>query len=198
MGSVDDGPWTLAEGHLGLRHPDQKFAGSLNGRHEFKVISRNNTNLVDPVGDSCRSRSSSLRSPRAYSSSMKRMNSTTRSSPWGLRIRVDRFYAEVFPGATEWDFKTKGMPPREVLADYKLIVWHADDVPTSRPHKISEPANIEIFTDYLKVGGKFLMSGWRILKSFAYYNNFPFRLRAGYVRVRLSAHPHRERDGHSG
>jgi hypothetical protein len=103
---------------------------------------------------------------------------------------TDAFYAQVFPGSASWDFKTKGMPPREVMAEYKLVVWHADDVPASRPHKISEPANIEVFTDYLKVGGKFLMSGWRILKSFAYYNNFPFTFSSGsfvydYLHIRM-------------
>ncbi len=38
-----------------------------------------------------------------------------------------------------WNFKAKGMPPREVLAQYKLLVWHADDVPVCNPHKISTP-----------------------------------------------------------
>ena len=168
----------------------EKFSGSLNGPHELKVISRNNTNLVDPVGDSV---TVNLIIP-SFSKNIIVIDETDEfNNPfisWGLAdSTVDKFYAQVFPGATEWDFKTKGMPPREVLADYKLIVWHADDVPTSRPHKISEPANIEIFTDYLKVGGKFLMSGWRILKSFAYYNNFPFTFTQGtfvhdYLHIR--------------
>ncbi len=75
--------------------------------------------------------------------------------------------------------RPKGCRPGRSWPQYKLLVWHADDVPVSRPHKISDPANIEVFTDYLKVGGKFLMSGWRILKSFAYYNNFPYTFPAG-------------------
>lgn len=187
--AVDGGPWTWQKDTSVYITPD-KIPGSLNGQHKIRVTSRNNTNLVDPVGDSVLV---TLIIP-SFSNNVIIIDETDEfNNPfltWGIADSVvDRFYAEVFPGAMQWDFKSKGMPPREVLADYKLIVWHADDVPTSRPHKISEPANIEIFTDYLKVGGKFLMSGWRILKSFAYYNNFPFTFTQGtfvhdYLHIR--------------
>ncbi len=188
--SVDDGPWHWQKDTSVFVTPDQ-IPGSLSGKHKFKVISRNNTNLVDWVGDSVLV---TLIIP-SFSKDIIIIDETDEfNNPfltWGLADSVvDRFYSDVFPGATEWDFKTKGMPPREVLADYKLILWHADDIPTSRPHKISEAANIQVFTDYLKVGGKFLMSGWRILKSFAYYNNFPFTFTAGtfvydYLHIRM-------------
>ncbi len=187
--SVDDGPWTWQTDTSIFITPD-KIPGSLNGRHKLKVTSRNNTNLLDPVGDSV---SVTLLIP-SFSKNVIIIDETDEfNNPfitWGIPDSVvDKFYADVFPGATEWDFKTRGMPPREILAEYKLIVWHADDVPASRPHKISDPANIEVFTDYLKVGGKFLMGGWRILKSFAYYNNFPFSFTPGtfvydYLHIR--------------
>ena len=187
--SVDGGPWHWQKDTSVYVTPVQ-IPGTLNGTHKFKVISRNNTNLIDPTGDSV---TVNLIIP-SFSKDVIIIDETDEfNNPfltWGLADSVvDRFYSDVFPGATEWDFKTKGMPPREVLADYKLILWHADDVPTSRPHKISDPANIQVFTDYLKVGGKFLMSGWRILKSFAYYNNFPFAFTPGtfvydYLHIR--------------
>ena len=187
--SVDDGPWTWQADTSVFITPD-KFSAPLTGRHEIKVTSRNNTNLIDPIGDSV---SVNLIIP-SFTRNVIIIDETDEfNNPfltWKIAdSTVDRFYSELFPGATQWDFKTQGMPPREVLAEYKLIVWHADDVPTSRPHKISDPANIEIFTDYLKVGGKFLMGGWRILKSFAYYNNFPFNFTAGsfvydYLHIR--------------
>lgn len=186
---VDGGPWNWQKDTSVYVTPAQ-IPGTLNGTHKFKVISRNNTNLIDPTGDSV---TVNLIIP-SFSKDVIIIDETDEfNNPfltWGLADSVvDRFYSDVFPGATEWDFKTKGMPPREVLADYKLILWHADDVPTSRPHKISDPANIQVFTDYLKVGGKFLMSGWRILKSFAYYNNFPFAFTPGtfvydYLHIR--------------
>lgn len=188
--AVDDGPWTWQTDTSVYITPD-KFSGALSGKHELKVTSRNNTNLIDPIGDSV---TVNLLLP-SFSKNVIIIDETDEfNNPfltWKIAdSTVDRFYADVFPGATQWDFKTQGMPPREVLADYKLIVWHADDVPTSRPHKISDPANIEIFTDYLKVGGKFLMSGWRILKSFAYYSNFPFTFAPGsfvydYLHIRM-------------
>ena len=196
--AVDDGPWTSQKDTSVFITPD-KFKAPLNGRHKVKVISRNNTNLIDPVGDSI---SITLIIP-PFNKGVLIIDETDEfNNPFitlGITDSVtDAFYAQVFPGSTSWDFKTKGMPPREVMAEYKLVVWHADDVPASRPHKISEPANIEVFTDYLKVGGKFLMSGWRILKSFAYYNNFPFTFSAGHIRVRLSAHPAGDGNGYSG
>jgi hypothetical protein len=170
--------------------PD-KFTQPLNGQHKLRVISRNNTNLTDPVGDSV---IVNMVIP-SFDKSVLIIDETDEfNNPFitfGITDSVtDAFYADVFPGSVSWDFKKNGMPPREVLAQYKLLVWHADDIPASRPHKISDPANIEIFTDYLKVGGKFLMSGWRILKSFAYYNNFPFSFTAGnfvydYLHIRV-------------
>jgi hypothetical protein len=157
----------------------------------LRVVSRNNTNLTDPIGDSV---GVTLVIP-SFDKSVLIIDETDEfNNPFvtfGIADSVtDAFYAEVFPGSTSWDFKKNGMPPREVMAQYKLVVWHADDVPASRPHKISEQANIEVFTDYLKVGGKFLMSGWRILKSFAYFSNFPFSFTPGtfvydYLHIRV-------------
>jgi hypothetical protein len=170
--------------------PD-KFKAPLNGPHYIKVTARNNTNLVDPIGDSV---AVTVVVP-SFAKSVLIIDETDEfNSPFitlGIQdATVDSFYAEVFPGSDSWDFKANGMPPREVLAQYKLLVWQADDVPVSKPHKISDPKNIEVFTDYLKVGGKFLMSGWRILKSFAYYNNFPFSFQPGtfvydYLHIRM-------------
>jgi len=148
--------------------------------HTIKVTSRNNTNLVDPIGDSISVR---LMIP-PFDKKILIIDETDEfNSPFitfGIQdSTTDRFYAEVFPGSDSWDFKASGMPPRDVLGRYKLLVWHADDIPVAFPHKISDPNNIAVFTDYLKVGGKFLMSGWRILKSFAYYENFPFTFPRG-------------------
>ena len=188
--SADDGPLTWTTDTSVYVTPE-KFQQPLNGQHKLRVISRNNTNLTDPVGDSV---IVNLIIP-AFDKGVLIIDETDEfNNPFvtlGTADSVtDAFYAEIFPGSTSWDFKKSGMPPREVMAQYALVVWHADDIPASRPHKISEAANIAIFTDYLKVGGKFLMSGWRILKSFAYYNNFPFTFTAGtfvydYLHIRV-------------
>jgi hypothetical protein len=93
----------------------------------------------------------------------------------------DNYYNRLFPGADNWDYKSQGAPSRPFLSHYKVIMWHADNYPvaSNAPHKIADPKNIEIFTDYLKVGGKFVMSGWGILKSFDITKGFPRSFGAG-------------------
>ena len=177
--SVDGGPWNWGS-DTAVFIPPGKFKQPLNGTHYIKATSRNNTNLVDPIGDSV---SVSITIPPLDRKVLIIDETDEFNNPF-ITYNIsdsttDQFYAEVFPGSDSWDFKEKGMPPRDVLGHYRLLVWHADDQPSARPHKISDPNNITVFTDYLKVGGKFLMSGWRILKSFAYYNNFPFTFPRG-------------------
>jgi hypothetical protein len=187
--SVDNGPLAWQKDTSVFVTPD-KFAAPLTGPHLIRVTARNNTNLVDPNGDTL---TVNLLVPPFDRKVLVIDETDEFNNPFitvGIKdSTTDRFYAEVFPGSDAWDFKSKGMPPREILAHYELLVWHADDIPASRPHKISDPANIAVFTDYLNVGGKFLMSGWRILKSFAYYDNFPFAFQQGtfvydYLHIR--------------
>lgn len=187
--SVDGGRWRWTEDTLVYVKP-QDFQPPLMGRHLIKVTSLNNTNLIDPIGDSA---FVTLLVP-TFSKKILTIDETDEfNSPfitWGIvDAQTDAFYAEVFPGSDSWDFKSRGMPPRHVLANYKLVVWHADHIPIVRPHEIADPRNIEVFIDYLNVGGKFLMSGWRILKSFAYQENFPFTFPPGtfvndYLHIR--------------
>ncbi len=169
----------------------ESFKQPLSGIHYIKVSSRNNTNLVDLAGDSVAIKLL----PPTFEKNVLIIDETDEFNLPFITLNipdqtVDDFYARVFPGADTWDYKTKGgMPPRDTLAHYKLILWHADDRPVSVPHKISDPKNIAIFTDYLRVGGKFLMSGWGILKSFAYTQNFPFTFLPGtfvydYLHIR--------------
>lgn len=177
--SVDGGPWNWGSDTSVYITPGT-FKQPFDGLHTIKVTSRNNTNLVDPTGDSLIVK---LMIP-PFDRRILIIDETDEfNNPFITRSisdsTVDRFYADVLPGSDEWDFKRRGMPPPSVLAHYKLLVWHADDVPAAYPHKISDANNIAAFTDYLNVGGKFLMSGWRILKSFAYYGNFPFTFSRG-------------------
>ena len=88
---------------------------------------------------------------------------------------VDAFYAETFGAGRDfdtWDYAAQGgLPPPSVLGRYQFVVWHADDRPTNAPHAFAvEEARIQ---DYLNVGGTLVMSGWRVLKSFAFQENFP-------------------------
>jgi hypothetical protein len=189
--SVDKGPWfwgkeTTVE--IGPEH----FSRPLTGPHTIRVTSRNNTNLIDPVGDSI---SLHLVEP-SFEKRILIIDETDEFNVPFVALNipdrvVDNFYSRVFPGSDQWDMKANRgrMPSRSILAKYKAIIWHADDRPVSVPHEIADPVNIEIFTDYLNVGGKFIMSGWGILKSFAYYSNFPATFQRGsfvydYLHIR--------------
>lgn len=175
--SVDNGDWHWTNDTLIYILPSE-FSIPLSGTHIIRATSRDNTNLVDPVGDSV---IVTLIQP-AFTNRILIIDETNENNfPYGVvqptDADVDSFYADIFGIRNSWDFKTKGMPPRDTLGKYQLVVWHADDLPSFEPHKL--PANIEIIKDYLNVGGKFFMSGWRILKSFAWNDPFPVAFPAG-------------------
>ena len=175
--AADDGDWNWTNDTLIYISPEN-FSAPLNGEHVIRVTSRDNTNLVDPVGDSVIVH---FVVP-TFEKDILIIDETIESNfPYGVvqptDQQVDDFYANVFGTTHNWDFNSNGMPPRDTLAQYKLIVWHADDLPSSQPHKL--PANIEVIKDYMNVGGNFFMSGWRILKSFAWNEDFPFSFEPG-------------------
>ncbi|MDO8549679.1 MAG: hypothetical protein Q7S39_05955 [Ignavibacteria bacterium] len=169
--AVDNGDWHWTNDTL-IYIPPSEFSSPLSGTHIVRAISRDNTNLVDPVGDSVLVR---LVQP-TFTDRILIIDETDENNfPYGVvqptDADVDSFYAAIFGIKDSWDFKIRGIPPRDTLGKYQLIVWHADDLPSFEPHKL--PQNIEVIEDYLNVGGKFFMSGWRILKSFAWNDPFP-------------------------
>jgi hypothetical protein len=171
--SVDGGDWHWTEDTTVIVTPDM-FKAPLTGEHTLKVISRDNTNLVDPVGHEIKIE---LVRP-TLEKKILIIDATTESNfPGGLTnkandAQVDSFYAEIYPGSDQWDYAAKkGMPPVEVLGQYKLIVWHSDDLPFTQPHAIA--SHTQQIKDYLNVGGNIIIGGWRILKSFAWTDNFP-------------------------
>jgi len=171
---VDKGEWNwTADTSL---HIDPSFFQPLGGPHTISVTSRDNTNLIDPVGDSI---TVNLIQP-TFSIDKLIIDETNEALFTGglnsYRNRddlVDTFYTQIFGEADLWDYKSQGMPTKSVLGQYKLVIWHADN-PYSNPtdvHKL--PLHIEDVKDYLNVGGNFIMGGWRILKSFAQADEFP-------------------------
>src|SRR5690606_2038756 len=86
---------------------------------------------------------------------------------------VDAFYADVFGTDDSWDYATNGFPPKDLLGRYRLVVWHADNnfAVARNAHKL--PEHEQEIADYLNVGGDLIMSGWRMLKSFAPAVDFP-------------------------
>jgi len=169
---VDDGEWTWTTDTTVTITPD-KLKAPLTGTHTLKVISRDDTNLVDSVGATV---TINLVNP-SFSKKVLIIDATTESNfpgslPKTTDAYVDSFYAQVFSTEDNWDLIKEGkMPSPEVLGQYRVVVWHSDDMPFTKPHVIKN--YIEPLTDYLNVGGKLIIGGWRILKSFAWDVNFP-------------------------
>ncbi|MBN2365429.1 MAG: hypothetical protein EH225_05605 [Calditrichaeota bacterium] len=169
---VDDGEWNWTEDTTLTIEP--QYFDPLDGPHIISVISRDNTNLIDPVGDSI---TVNLVQP-SFTKDILIVDETDESlfsSFPALQsdTLVDGFYARVFGNNDEWDFRANGMPPKDVLGEYRLIIWHADN-PYSNPTNVHKlPQHIEDVKDYLNVGGNLIMGGWRILKSFAQAEPFP-------------------------
>lgn len=183
-GGIVEYAWAVDDGEWNWTNDTTLFIGSefftpLEGSHKIKVTSRDNTNLIDPVGDVVTVK---LIKP-SFEKRILIVDETLESKfPLGVIANddsVDNFYEELFNPDDHWDFEDKGMPGKEVLGQYQLLIWHADNAFTSDldPHKLAE--HIDDIMDYLNVGGDFIMSGWRILKSFAPRERFPKTFQPG-------------------
>ncbi len=170
--AVDNGNWHWSQDTSIYITPDL-FKQPLMGNHVIRVTSKNNTNLIDPIGDSVIVK---LIRPTFTKKILIIDETDANNFPPGVQGSnkdVTDFYADIFPGSDSWNYLSKGMPPKDTLGQYKLVVWVADDRPSTKPHALAVTSNQEALADYLNVGGKFIMSGWRILKSFAWNTNFP-------------------------
>ncbi len=169
--AVDNGEWNWVQDTSIYIAPE--YFNTLEGEHTIRVTCRDNTNLVDPVGDSVKV---NLLTPQ-FNKDLLIVDETDESQfSFGLNFsdaEVDSFYARIFPGGDSWDFKRSGMPPKDVLGQYKVVIWHADNAFTNETNLHKLPQHIGVIMDYLNVGGNFIMSGWRMLKSFAHTEAFP-------------------------
>jgi len=137
--------------------------------------------LVDPFGDSI---IIELINP-TFDKEILLIDETVEDKfPFGVSVsdaEVDTFYAGIFQTNDIWNYYQNdgsdrikdGMPPKTVLGRYKLIVWHADNLYTTENDNHRLPLHQQAIKDYLNIGGDFIMSGWRILKSFAPADPFP-------------------------
>ncbi len=170
--AVDGGDTTWTKDTAVVIIPD-KFQQPLVGEHKITVTSRDNTNLIDPIGATVTIK---LVSP-AGGKNILIIDATTETNfPGGLTnkatdAQVDAFYSEIFPNSDQWDLRQRGFPPVDSIGQYKLVVWHSDDLPFTQPHVIANYT--DQIKDYLNVGGNIIIGGWRILKSFAWTQNFP-------------------------
>jgi len=168
--SVDGGQWHWTKDTATYIKPND-FKPPLEGQHTIKVISRDNTNLIDPIGDSVKIK---LIKPKFDREILIVDNTDERNFPSGIKANddsTDNFYTRVFETTDQIDISKGETITRDVIGRYKLIVWHADDKPTIKPKEIVQYA--DTLKDYLSVGGNLLVSGWRIMRSFAWRQNFP-------------------------
>lgn len=168
--SVDGSEWIWTQ-DTSVYLTNVDFKVPLEGAHEIRVTARDNTNLMDEQGATV---TINLVRP-SFENDILIIDETDETqfppSAKTTDARVDTFYWDVFGSHDSWDFTQKGMPPKTILGQYKMIIWHADNKPTTRPHELVNHTND--LTDYLNVGGDLIVSGWRILKSFAWEENFP-------------------------
>ncbi|NOX38209.1 MAG: hypothetical protein GXO78_11825 [Calditrichaeota bacterium] len=170
---VDEGDWNWTTDTSVYITPEH--FQPLDGWHVLRVTSRDNTNLLDDVGDSVKI----LLIQPTFEKDILIIDETDEGLfPIPLRYQysdadVDSFYAEIFQTRDQWDYFKKGMPPKTLLGQYKLVIWHADNLYSNENDVHRLPRHIEDIMDYLNVGGDFIMGGWRILKSFAPADPFP-------------------------
>lgn len=174
--AIDDADWTWTQ-DTSLYIQPSDVPGELAGEHIIRLTARDNTDIVNQRGDSIR-----VEFVRASFEKDILIIDDTRESdlPSSVEARsdsvVDAFYREVFGADAEWDYYSNDLrgnpvPPRSMLGQYKMLIWHADARPTERPHNF--PKHIEYLENYMNLGGDLVLSGWRVLKSFAFGESFP-------------------------
>lgn len=173
--AVDDGDWQWTTDTTVTIGPE--WFTPLEGRHKLRVTSRDNTNLVDPTPDSVYVE---LLRPE-FSKRLLIVDETTENDlPFSVNAtdaEIDDYYTSLFGESDNWDYDAQGAPPRSVLGQYQLVLWHADNNFRSTPHQL--PVHENLIRDYLNVGGDFIMSGWRVLKSFRPQTSFPASFEPG-------------------
>ncbi|NUM68673.1 hypothetical protein HUU39_25960 [candidate division KSB1 bacterium] len=80
---------------------------------------------------------------------------------------VDNFYSQVLTAAgarfTLWDYLTQGAPtPKKGFGNYSTVIWQSDEATAT-----NIPRQIQLLGDYLTVGGKLWMTGWRHINQIA-------------------------------
>lgn len=176
--SIDGTEWNWTTDTTLYITPDE-FKQPLDGEHYIYVNAKDNTFIQNPTGDSVKidlvvpsfNRDILIIDETNEESFPKSVNTTDAA--------VDSFYANLFgthPDSS-WDYvwrskrAVNNLPSYEYLGQFETVIWHADNRPTEGPHSLAN--HEDYIKDYMNVGGNFVMSGWRILKSFAWDKKFP-------------------------
>ncbi len=165
---VDDAKeWTWTEDTTVVLPPDM-FARPLTGTHTIEAIAKDNTGIIDPTPATVHIR---LVEP-TFDRDILMIDETKEGDQtpgFTTDTQVDSFYNALFHPDTSVDYFTSGLPPKKILGRYRLLIWHSDY--NFDRHNIGNEKKYII--EYLQAGGKLLLSGWRIIKSFDLEASFP-------------------------
>ncbi len=161
------GDWTWLEDTMAVLTPDE-VALPLTGTHVIEVVAKDNTGIVDPTPATVQI---VLFEP-TFDKNILIIDETKEGDQtpgFTTDAQVDSFYNELFNPDTTIDYFTSGLPPKHILGRYKLLIWHSDY--NFDRHNIGNEKDYII--EYLQAGGKLVLSGWRIIKSFDLGASFP-------------------------
>lgn len=136
----------------------EHFPEPLAGSHTFWVKARDNTMVEDPTPAVL---TFSLVIP-TFERALLVVDETrdgTGAPESPTDQEVDLFYQEILAARTphEWDVARQGVPPKEELGRYRVVLWHTDDMTPEVAAAVPELAS------YLNAGGRLILGGWRIL-----------------------------------
>jgi hypothetical protein len=89
-------------------------------------------------------------------------------------VNADNFYRDVLSGVgatrvANWDVTTQGIPtPKKGFGKYSTIIWRSDEATFS-----GLPRQVQLAGEYLTLGGKMWIAGWRAVNQFAGTQPFP-------------------------
>ncbi len=175
--AVNDGPWHWTTDTAVFIHPSE-FHPELEGTHTIRVTSKDNTLLIDPVGDSRRidlevaafERDIMIIDETSEDASLPDFNGMFTDE------MVDSMYFENFGGndrgldILEWDFNLRGLPSFRRLKLFKMVVWHKDHfglVPGT-----GVKASQRAIEEYLRMGGKLVLMGSRVMWQYMNMEDF--------------------------
>lgn len=169
--AVDDGPWHWTEDTTAILEPDV-FARPLDGNHTLRIQARDNTNLIsEPATVEFELVEASFeKDVLIVDETNEEAVPFSRAGFEASDEDVDQFYGDVFNTPNQedwWDYEEQGVPPKSKLAQYQLVLWHADNDYANASNAHALPQHTDVISEYLDVGGNLIMSGWRMLASFA-------------------------------
>ncbi|OYD16021.1 hypothetical protein CH333_03710 [candidate division WOR-3 bacterium JGI_Cruoil_03_44_89] len=166
---VDSKPWSDWQKDTSVVLVPSDF-DSLSGPHTVMVKSRDNTGIEDPTPAEV---GFVLLLPSMERSML--LVDDTKDGGGGpgnpTDEQVDDFYASILGGYEydEWDLSDSNLT-KAALANHRIVFWHAD-------HKSYQEHNvfnyIDLLQEYLNVGGKLFLGGWKVLYNAADTSAFP-------------------------